>query len=84
MFVFTQVYERGQKNGIQIFSSVFVIIYSIFAEEDMQKRLQQLAGAALDSLGLSKIEDTQLLGHLRSLDEMEVSLRLMLSAIILL
>lgn len=41
----------------------------------MQKRLQQLAGAALDSLGLSKIEDTQLLGHLRSLDEMEVSLR---------
>ncbi|CBK21618.2 uncharacterized protein [Blastocystis hominis] len=41
----------------------------------MQRTLQQLAGAALDSLGLSKIEDAQLLAHLHTLDSMEVSLR---------
>ena len=41
----------------------------------MQKRFQQFAGAALDSLGLSKIEDEQLVNHLRTLDETEKSLR---------
>lgn len=41
----------------------------------MQKRLQQLAGVALDSLGLSKMDDPDLLSHLASLDGMESSLR---------
>ena len=41
----------------------------------MQKRFQQFAGAALDSLGLSKIEDEQLVNHLQTLDETEKSLR---------
>ncbi|KAK8793859.1 hypothetical protein WA171_002989 [Blastocystis sp. BT1] len=41
----------------------------------MQKRFQQLAGAALDSLGLSRIEDEQLIAHLDTLDEVESYLR---------
>lgn len=41
----------------------------------MQKRIQQLAGAALDSLGLSRIEDEQLIAHLDTLDEVESYLR---------
>ena len=43
--------------------------------EFMQKRFQQLAGAALDSLGLSRIEDEQLIAHLDTLDEVESYLR---------
>lgn len=41
----------------------------------MQKRFQQLAGAALDSLGLSRIEDEQLIAHLDTLDKIEANLR---------
>ena len=41
----------------------------------MQRRIQQLAGAALDSLGLNKIDDPDLLSHLASLESMEISLR---------
>ena len=58
-------------------------IGTIFASESasqieakrMQRRIQQLAGAALDSLGLSKIDDPDLLSHLASLESMEISLR---------
>ena len=41
----------------------------------MQKRFQQLAGAALDTLGLSKIDDPILVEYLDNLDEIEVLFR---------
>lgn len=41
----------------------------------MQKRFQQLTDIALDTLGLSRIEDAQLIDHLKVLDQMEKDLR---------
>ena len=41
----------------------------------MQKRFQQLAGAALGTLGLSKIDDPVLVEYLDNLDEIEVLFR---------
>lgn len=45
----------------------------------MQKRIQQLAGAALDTLGLSKIDDPTLVAYLANLDSIEVLFRYYLS-----
>ena len=44
----------------------------------MQKRFQQLTDIALDTLGLSRIEDAQLVEHLKVLDLMEKDLRYVL------
>lgn len=41
----------------------------------MQRRIQQLAGAALDTLGLSKIDDPVLIGYLADLDDIEILFR---------
>lgn len=41
----------------------------------MQKRFQQLAGVALDTLGLSKIDDPALIEYLSVLDSIEISFR---------
>ena len=41
----------------------------------MQKRLQQFTDIALDTFGLSKIEDGQLIDHLNALEHLEKELR---------
>ena len=41
----------------------------------MQKRFQQFTDIALDTFGLSKIEDEQLIDHLNALDQLEKELR---------
>ena len=60
---------------IPVLCKFSLIWFELILDCTMQRTLQQLAGAALDSLGLSKIEDAQLLAHLHTLDSMEVSLR---------
>ena len=44
----------------------------------MQKRFQQFTDIALDTLGLARIEDVQLIDHLKVLDLMEKDLRYVL------
>lgn len=47
----------------------------LFEKTGMQKRFQQLAGVALDTLGLSKIDDPALIEYLSVLDSIEISFR---------
>ena len=61
--------------AIPVLCKFSLIWFELILDCTMQRTLQQLAGAALDSLGLSKIEDEQLLAHLHTLESMEVSLR---------
>ena len=49
----------------------------------MQKRFQQLADVALDTLGLSKIDDPVLVGDLSKLDSIEVSFRYLMNYMII-